>query len=67
MINYMNKKQEIKIGINNISEEWFKARIDRKTLKAGIDQCAIIDPSVNTKKILKDIQHKFLDSSENKL
>ena len=29
----MNKKQEIKIGINNISEEWFKARIDRKTLK----------------------------------
>ena len=29
----MNKKQEIKIGINNISEEWFKASIDRKTLK----------------------------------
>ena len=29
----MNKADNKTIGINNISEQWFRANIDRKTLK----------------------------------
>ena len=29
----MTKEQKVQTGINNISNEWFRANIDRKTLK----------------------------------
>ena len=29
----MDKAKTLKIGINNASDEWFKAKIDRKILK----------------------------------
>ena len=29
----MSTDQKIQTGINNISNEWFRAKIDRKTLK----------------------------------
>ena len=29
----MSETKKVQTGINNISEEWFRAKIDRKTLK----------------------------------